>query len=202
MSSRATGVGMGADLGGDDLGLVEMGGVGGRGGELGRELAEAEVLALALDEAEGGGVPEAGGAAVAEHHLVAVGQREQLGQALPQAAHHRLDRLLAVAGAEVAAGRGGQGLDGLGADLRRAGAEPAVGGQQVGGDADVRGVGHVWNHGTMALPTETGPVRGGRRARRHHDRPTDLGPDRRGLPVGHPGRRRQGQGPPGRRART
>ena len=53
----------------------------GRGGELGRELAERQVLAAPLDEAEGGDVPEAGGAAVAEHHLVAVGEREQLAQA-------------------------------------------------------------------------------------------------------------------------
>ena len=73
------------DLGGDDLGVVEVGGAGGRGGELGGELAEAEVLALAVDQPEGGGVPEAGGAAVAEDHLVAVGQGEQLGQAVPQA---------------------------------------------------------------------------------------------------------------------
>ncbi len=34
---------------------------------------------------------------------------------------------------------------------------------------------------------------------RHHDRPTDFGPDRRGLALGHPGGRRQGQGPQGRR---
>ena len=53
-------------------------------------------------------------------------------------------------------GHGGQGLDGLGADLGGARAEAPVGREQVGGDADVRGVGHVWNHGTMAHQTETG----------------------------------------------
>ena len=46
--------------------------------------AEHQVLAAAADEAEGGDVPEEGGPAVAQHDLVAVGQREQLGQARPQ----------------------------------------------------------------------------------------------------------------------
>ena len=55
--------------------------------ELGAELAEAEVLAAALDEAEGGGVPEHGGAPVAEHDLIAVGEGEQLGEAIADPAH-------------------------------------------------------------------------------------------------------------------
>ena len=64
--------------------------------------------AAPLDEAERGGVPERGAAAVAEQHLVAVGQREEVGEAR----HGRGPppsgrRALAVAGAEVAgAGRG------------------------------------------------------------------------------------------------
>ena len=53
----------------------------GDGGELGGELAEHEVLGPPLDEAERGGVPERGAAAVAEQHLVAVGEREQVGEA-------------------------------------------------------------------------------------------------------------------------
>ena len=185
---------VGPDLGRDDLGVAEVGGGGGGRGELGRELAEGQVLAPALDEAEGGGVPEAGGAPVAEHHLVAVGQGEQRGQPGPQAAHHRLDRLLAVAGPEVGARGGGQGLHGLGADLGGPGAEPPVGGQEVGGDADVGGVGHVWNHGTHG-PADRNRHRGAPGRRR--DRQPHLGPDRRRLAVGHAGRRRQGQGPPG-----
>jgi hypothetical protein len=43
-----------------------------------------QMLAAPLDEAEGGDVPEAGGAAVAEDDLVAVGQAEQVVQARPQ----------------------------------------------------------------------------------------------------------------------
>ena len=46
----------------------------------------------------------------------------------------------------------------------------------------------------MAQQTETG-TRSGTGV--GHDRQPDLGPDRRRLPVGHPGRRRQGQGAPG-----
>ena len=46
-------------------------------GELRRELSEAEVLGLVGDQVKRGGVPEAGGAAVAEQHFVSVGQREE-----------------------------------------------------------------------------------------------------------------------------
>ena len=111
----------------------------GRGdlGELGRELPEAEVLAAAVDEPEGGGVPERRGAAVAEQHLVAVGEREQLGQPVAERAHLELHPGLPVGGAEVVAAGRGQRLDGLGADLGRAAAEAPVGGQQVDRDLDV-----------------------------------------------------------------
>src|SRR5690606_21295096 len=55
---------------GDDAGWHEEGGVGG-GGEFGAEFAEGEVLAAGADEGVHGGVPESGGAAVAEYHFVA-----------------------------------------------------------------------------------------------------------------------------------
>jgi hypothetical protein len=42
---------VGTHVRGDDLGVVEVGGSRGGGGELGGELTEAEVLALALDVA-------------------------------------------------------------------------------------------------------------------------------------------------------
>ena len=70
-----------AHLGLDDLGVLQVGRRLDAGGELGGELAEAEVLALLLDQPERGGVPEAGRPPVAEHDLVAVGQREQLAHA-------------------------------------------------------------------------------------------------------------------------
>ncbi len=151
---------VGPHLGGDDLRLVEMRGGGGGGGELRGELAEGQMLALAVDEAEGGRVPKAGGAPVPEGHLVAVGQGEEVAEPVPQAAHHRLDRLLPVAGPEEVTGPGRQAGDGLGADLGGARAEAPVGGEQVVRDGDVRGVGHVWNHGTMANQTETGAALG------------------------------------------
>ena len=47
---------------------------------------------LRADQPEGGDVPEGRGAAVAEHHLVAVGQGEKLAQAGGDPAYERLDR--------------------------------------------------------------------------------------------------------------
>ena len=52
----------------------------GRLGELLRELAVGEVQGALAHQPGGGGLPEGGGAAVAEDDLVAVGQREQLGR--------------------------------------------------------------------------------------------------------------------------
>ena len=54
---------------------------GGRLGELLRELAVDEVQGALAHEPGGGGLPEGGGAAVAERDLVAVGQAEELGEA-------------------------------------------------------------------------------------------------------------------------
>ena len=122
---------VGAGGGLDDLRRRQVG-RGGRGlGEFGGKLPEAEVLAPLSDQAEGGGVPEGGGAAVAEHHLVAVGQAPQLGQPGAQPADQGLHRRLAVAGARAGSQPGRlQGGHGLGADLGRTGAEAAVGGEQ------------------------------------------------------------------------
>ena len=63
---------------------------------------------------------------------------------------------------------------------------------------DVGGVGHVWNHGTRGPADETGPVR----------RPAPATGNRISariaavVAVGHPGRRRQGQGAAGGRGST
>ncbi len=122
----------------DDVRGVEVGcGPCGEGEGLG-EVAEGEVLAAALDEREHGDVPEVGGAAVAEDHLVALGQGEQLGHAGPEAADHGADGRLAVAGAEVAVAGGHEGGERLGPHLRGTAAEPPVGGAQVRGEGDVR----------------------------------------------------------------
>ena len=78
---------VGADLGLDDLGVLQVRRRLGAGGELRGELAEAEVLALLLDQPERGGVPEAGRPPVAEDDLVAVGQREELAHPGAHPAH-------------------------------------------------------------------------------------------------------------------
>ena len=70
-----------ADVGGDDLRVVEVRCLCRGGTKLRRELAEAQVLTLPLDQAEGCGIPEAGRAAVAEQHLVALGQVEEVSEA-------------------------------------------------------------------------------------------------------------------------
>ena len=135
----ADGNGVVARVGRDDLGVTQV-----RGGlhglaELGRELAEVQVLALVLDQAEGGDVPEGRGAAVAEQDLVAVGQGEHLGQAVAQLADLELHGRLPVAGAEEVAGRPVQHVDGVGPDTGRATAKASVGGEEVVGEGDVGG---------------------------------------------------------------
>jgi aspartate aminotransferase len=134
------GVGMIADRRLDDHRIAQLGSRAGRLGELGGELAEDEVLAAALDEAEAGDVPERGGAPVAEHDLPARGQREQLGELVAQRAHQVLHRGLAVRGAEIGVAGCGQRRDGFGANLGRPAAEAPVAGEQVGGETDCRGV--------------------------------------------------------------
>src|SRR5215471_16865409 len=91
---------------------------------------------LLLYQAERGYFPERGGAAVAQHYLVAVRQPEQLGEALADALHQRAHRRLPVRGAQIRGPGVGQGGQLLGADLGRAAAEPAVGRAQTGRDLD------------------------------------------------------------------
>ncbi len=108
-------------------------------GELRGELTEAQVLAALADQAERRDVPERGRAAVAEHHLVAVGQLEQVGDALLHPGHQVLHRRLAVRGAEQLGALGRERGDGLRADLGRSGAEAAVGGLELCRKNDVAG---------------------------------------------------------------
>ncbi len=114
----------------DHLGVLQVRGRPDAGSELRGELAEAEVLALLLDQAERGGVPEAGGPPVAEHDLVAVGEGEELAHAGAHPPDLRLHRLLAVAGAEVGRRDGGERVHLCGPDLGGPGPETAVRGQQ------------------------------------------------------------------------
>ena len=153
-------VGAAAGLARDDGRLAEEGRVLGDGRELAGELAEGEVLGAVADQAEGRDVPERGGATVAEHDLVALGEVEVGGQPGADRLDEVLDRGLAVRGAEHRAADRGQGLDLLGADLRGPGAEPTVGGQQVGGDGDL-GVAHEGVSGVVVGAGRQcgGPVR-------------------------------------------
>src|SRR5206468_7497149 len=99
-------VGVGAGGRVDHVGGVQVGGGGGHGGERLGEVAEGQVLAAPLDEREQRDVPEAGRAPVAQDHLVAVGEGEQLLHPGAEAADHRSHGRLAVAGAEVGGGGG------------------------------------------------------------------------------------------------
>src|SRR5699024_1825048 len=78
--------------------------------------------------------PEHRGSAVSEHHLVAFGQVEQIGQAGADAADEVLHRILAVAGAEHRRRGLVECLDLGGADEGRAVPEATVGGQEFVGD--------------------------------------------------------------------
>src|SRR5437764_5745705 len=124
----------------------------GHGGEFGRELAEAQVLGPALDEPEGGRVPEGRRAAVAEDDLVVVGQREQLADAVTKAAHDRLHGRLTVAGAQVGWSRGGEGSHRLLAHLRRSRPEATVGRPQLGRKLDLR---HGRSHSPLSVKSAT-----------------------------------------------
>ena len=115
-------------------------------GELRRELAEGQVLALLADQPERRDVPERGRAAVAEHDLVALGQREQLAPRRrgpcrpgsspgPGGGRCRAGSRPSVASAATASGRTFDGPD----------AEASVGGLELSGNLDgVRliGAGH------------------------------------------------------------
>ena len=128
-------------LGLADLRWLEMRGRSGDRRELRGELADHQVRALPLDETEDCGIPEQRRAAVADQHLVVVGEREQLGQTAPDPVHDRADAVLAVARAEKA-GRGvGERGDRRVRHLRRTGAESPVARAQCGRDLDHRGPG-------------------------------------------------------------
>ena len=129
--------GCAAGIGLDDDRVADERVRGDRGGELGAELAEGQVQRALVDESERRGVPERGRAAVAEDDLVAVGQREQLADAVADAADEVLHRRLAVRRAEQVAGVD-ECLQLLGAHLRRTGAEAAVLGLEFGGNRRVR----------------------------------------------------------------
>lgn len=139
-----------ARVGGEDGGLVkprrELGGL----GELRGELAEAEVLGLALDQAVRRDVPEGGGAAVAEDDLVALGELEEVAYAVAHLADQVLDRGLAVGRAEKGATGGGEGAERLRTHLGGARAEASVGGLDVSGNLDI-------SHGGSLIRRASGP---------------------------------------------
>ena len=64
--------------------------------ELGTELSEGEVGAATFDEGEGCGIPECGGASIAEYYFVALRDLEKLSEARTDAADKVANRGLAV----------------------------------------------------------------------------------------------------------
>src|SRR5680860_1350793 len=100
------------------------------------ELSEGQVLAALTDQAERGDVPEGGGAAVAENHLVALGQVEQVRHSLADPADGVLDRSLTVRRTHQGAPGRGEGVEGLRAYLRGSGAEASVRGLERVGDGE------------------------------------------------------------------
>jgi hypothetical protein len=96
------------------------------------------VLRPLAHEAQRREVPERRRAAVAERHLVAVGQREQLGEPGSDASDDRAHGGLAVRRPQQRAADARERVDLLGADLARPRAESTVDGQQRGGNGDPR----------------------------------------------------------------
>ena len=157
-----------AGLGGDHRRVAEERRRFGRAGELAGELAEVQMLRALFDEAERRDVPERGRATVAEDDLVPVGEFEEVGEAGPDLADDLLDARTPVRGAEVARAGRGEGSHRFGADLGRAGTEPAVAGFEVGRNLDLLGrVGHGKaplkservGSATLPLPIVAGPRR-------------------------------------------
>src|SRR5690606_34425807 len=89
-----------------------------------------EVLRALLDEGESGGIPEGGGSAVAEHHLVAVGDAEELAETILNALHQVLHRSLPVGGSEKFGAHSREVLQLFGSNLGWAAAESSVSGQE------------------------------------------------------------------------
>ncbi len=112
-------------------------------GEFCGELAITEVQRALPNQTQRGGIPECRGTAIAEHDLVALRQREQLAQAGPDPPDQGLNRRLPVRGTHHRATGTGQCGQLLGTDLRWPASEPAVGGLEVGGDGQLRGLRHT-----------------------------------------------------------
>src|ERR1700689_388333 len=85
----------------------------------------------ALDQPEGGRVPERCCAAVAERHLVAVGRGEQLNKPRADLADEGLDGLLAMRGAHQRPALAHEALERLRAYLRWPAAETPIDGPQL-----------------------------------------------------------------------
>jgi hypothetical protein len=69
---------MGAHPGLDDLGVLEVGAAAAQAANLEENSPKLRCWLWRLDQAEGGGIPEARRSPVAQHHLVALGEREEL----------------------------------------------------------------------------------------------------------------------------
>ena len=127
-------------LGRDDRRVAQVRRLLGRGRELGAELPEGQELRAVLDQPERRRVPEGGRPAIAEDDLVALGQREQLGDAVAQPLDLGAHGLLPVRRTEIGGGDRRERLHLGRAHLARARAEASVGGFEVSRDLDRGGV--------------------------------------------------------------
>ena len=126
-----------AGIGFDDDRVADERVLGDRGRELRAEFAVAQVQRPLVDQPERRGVPERRRPAVAQHHLVAVGHREEVPQPVAHPADQIFHRRLPVRRAEKRGGAGGKRLQLFGSDLRRAGSEASVAGFDVVGNREL-----------------------------------------------------------------
>ena len=122
---------MRAHITGDDLGVTQVRRLFHAARELGGELAEAEVLGVLVHQMERRGVPEAGGAAVAEQHFVAVGKVEQSLQTVAHFADLVAHRGLSMRRAHVGRRVGEERVELVGADLGRSRTESTISREKV-----------------------------------------------------------------------
>ena len=163
---RRPGLGRVAGLGLDHDRVGEERRAGGHLRELARELAVGEVQRALADQAGRGRVPEGGRAAVAERDLVAVGRAEAARRGRRGRAPTRSLTGFWRCEVPITVAALGEPRQRLGADLRGAAAEAAVGGLELVGDRRVRAWGRIHRRGRSRYRVPGDELGSGERAGR------------------------------------